>query len=176
MAWEYLDALDYRFARAGRYIHPQDRVVDVNSGNSHLRNYVENYISNDLNDERADCRVTDDVFMPMVKECDVLCLFGIGGHEITKEVLESSTVTDSVITLAIKYRPRLLILECVNDFVEIAERIMRETEYVPMRTYHDVVELEQVPEFVKHRTMYICKNLSIWCIKISHTRLSVGTR
>lgn len=166
MAWEYLDELDYRFARAGRYIHHDDAVVDVNAGNSHLRNYVENYTSNDLYDDRADYRIADDVFVPMIKTCDVLCLFGIGGYEITKEPLESSTVTDSVITLAIKHHPRLLILECVNDFVEIAERIMRESGYEPVRTYHDVVELEQVPEFVKRRTMYICKNLSTKSIKI----------
>lgn len=167
MAWEYLDELDYRYKQAVEYIEDNDFVVDVNSGNSRLRNYVTNYLSNDLYNENADYQITDQDFIPLIEQCDVLCLFGIGGYEITNEPLESSTVTDTVIELAKKHKPRILILECIDDFTEIAHKILKKTGYKPIRTHHNMVELQlEAPEFVRSRTMYICRNHSTKHTKI----------
>ena len=150
--------MDERFKIAASYIRDTDKVVDVDSGNSRLRNYVTHYYSNDLNFEEADVKCTDEEFVDMVKECDVLCCFGIGGHEITQEPLESRTLTHSLVRLAMNHHPRLMILECIDQFMPIVESILKQTGYVIQQHKKQVYDAD-VPDqlrYVMKRNLYIC--------------------
>lgn len=161
MAWEYLEqpVMDERYKIAAEFIGDDDMVVDVDSGNSRLRNYVKHYYSNDLYYDQADVKCTDEEFVPMVKECDVLTCFGIGGHEITKEPLESATLTQSLITLAKTHRPHTMILECIDQFVPVVERIVAETGYEVEEHVKKTYKAD-VPEqlrYVMERNLFVCR-------------------
>lgn len=158
MAWEYLDKLDYRYKQASKFITDEDFVVDVNSGNSRMRDYVKNYISNDLNYSEADYQMTDEQFREVIDACDVLCCFGVGGYEITKEELESKTVSDTLVYLTEKFKPRLLILEAIEQFTPIIKNILERVNY----KIDKLIETENDKsvshmEFVLKRKLYICK-------------------
>jgi len=161
MAWEYLEqeVMDERYKIASEFIGDYDKVVDVDSGNSRLRNYVKHYYSNDLNYVEADVKCTDDEFVDMVKECDVLCCFGIGGHEIIQEPLESPTLTQSLVRLAMKHHPHTMILECIDQFVPVVESILKQTGYKVdthiKKTYN--ADVPQHLQYVMERNLFICK-------------------
>jgi hypothetical protein len=161
MAWEYLEqpVMDERYKIASEFIGENDKVVDVDSGNSRLRNYVKHYYSNDLNYKEADVQCTDEEFVEMVKECDVLCCFGIGGHEITHEPLESPTLTHSLVRLAMNHHPHTMILECIDQFVPIVESILKQTGYKVEKHIKKTYDAD-VPDqlrYVMNRNMFICK-------------------
>ena len=152
MAWEYLENLDYRYKDVAQFVTDDDAVFELNSGNSRLREYVKNHICNDLYDPRADYQLTDKEFSKKVDKCDVLVCLGIGGHEITGERLESPTITDTLIEIANRLKPRLVILECVEKFASIADRIIKDTDY-------DIVNTIKTNkgDWLHNRVMYICK-------------------
>jgi len=127
--WKYMDELDYRYEEAAKFIRPEERVVDLNAGNSRLRKYCLDYVSNDLYNKAADYQMTDEEFVKGVKKMDVLCCFGLGGNEIDHHILESSTITQSIIDAAKRYTPRKIILDCVKKYSSIAERIIKDTGY-----------------------------------------------
>ena len=121
MAWEYLDNLNYRYENAARLVDFTGKdVVDLCSGNTGLYDLVKDKV----NSYRAcDVRklhpiveqVSDDSFARSIEKCDILCVFGYGGFEITKEPLESPTLLSSMKYLADKYNP-VVILESVTKF------------------------------------------------------------
>jgi hypothetical protein len=152
MAWEYMEELDYRYKAVSQYIRDEDFVVELNSGNSRLRDYVKNHVCNDLYDKRADYQLTDEEFKTKIEKCDVLVCLGMGGYEITKEELESKTITKTIIELTNKFKPKLLILECVEQFVSIPYEIIEETGYKPIE-----VKATKGDDWLHDRKMYICK-------------------
>jgi hypothetical protein len=152
MTWEYMDKLDYRYEIASRYITKEDRVVELNSGNSRFRNYVEHHTCNDLNNPNADFQITDEEFKWKIEKCDVLVCFGIGGYEIDHNPKESSTITDTIIYLTGRFRPRLLIIESVRRYETILERIKKETNY-KLKSMH----LNASENWLEDRTLHICK-------------------
>lgn len=129
MAWEYMEELDYRYEDASNLISPLsgEVVLDFNSGNSRFKDYLKGefeYKSNDLYDKRAMYQITDADFLLQEPKCDVLCCFGIGGHELTGEKLESSTITSTLKLGIKKYEPRIVILDCVTKFIPIKNSIL----------------------------------------------------
>ena len=152
MAWEYLEHKDYRYDIVAWWVEDFDYVVEYNSGNSRLREYVANHICNDFYDNRADFQITDEEFYKKIKKCDVLVCLGIGGHEITKEPLESATITGTLIKTANEFKPRLMILECIEKFKSIPENIIKKTGYDIL----DVKEANGVT-WLDNRVMYICR-------------------
>lgn len=161
MAWEYLqqEKMDKRYELASKLIRDTDYVVDVNSGNSRMRNYVKNYYSNDLYYDEADEKCTDVEFKDKIKNCDVLCCFGIGGHEITGEPLESETVTQTLIDIINKHRPRLIILESIQRFSKIPRHILNEVKYELKAEMKMNIDVDVPPEleYVKNRQIIIAK-------------------
>jgi hypothetical protein len=158
MAWEYLDKLDYRYKQAAEFITNEDFVVDVNSGNSRFRDYAKHYICNDLNYWEADYQMTDEQFRDVVDRCDVLCCFGVGGYEITKEPLESQTLSDTMVYLTNKFKPRLLILEAIEQFTPVIENILKRVNYKIDKLIATESDSSICPmPYVLKRKLYICK-------------------
>ena len=130
MPWEYLDNMNYRYELAATSVDFAGKhVIDLFAGNAGLYPKVEHLVASY---RACDVRklhpiveqMTDADFVPTVEKCDILCVFGYGGFEITKEPLESSTLLQSAKTLIQKFDP-VVILECVTKF-EPALRPMME--------------------------------------------------
>lgn len=129
MPWEYLDNLNYRYEVAADAVDFTGKhVIDLCSGNTGLYHLVQQKVASY---RACDVRklhpiveeMTDDLFVPTVTQCDILCVFGYGGFEITKEKLESATLTQSIRDLAKKFDP-IIILECVTKFEPALRPIM----------------------------------------------------
>jgi hypothetical protein len=157
MAWEYLENFDYRYDIVSRYINDDDFVVEFNSGNSRLRDYVKNHVCNDLYYKEADYQIPDHEFKDKIEKCDVLVCLGVGGYEISGEELESKTITQSIIETTNKFKPRLLIVENVERFKSIIDRILKETNYEVERVH----TTEPHENWVFNRSIFICKTQSI---------------
>ena len=121
MPWEYLDNLNYRYQIAAESVDFTGKhVIDMCSGNTGLYHLVQQQVASY---RACDVRklhpiveeMTDAEFVPTVTQCDILCVFGYGGFEITPEPLESSTLLQSAKTLMAKFDP-VVILECVTKF------------------------------------------------------------
>jgi hypothetical protein len=129
MAWEYLENLDYRYELVSNHIGELNGeiVLDFNSGNSRFKNYLKGnftYLSNDIWDNRADFRITDSEFLDQQPSADIICGFGLGGYEISKEKLESATLTQTLIKAVEKYNPKIIVLEYIKDFRPIKDVIV----------------------------------------------------
>jgi hypothetical protein len=140
MTWEYMDALGYRYETVAK--EPLDglSVVDLCSGNTGLydlvKERVKSYRACDLRTlHKVVEQLPDDEFVDTLTECDVLCVFGHGGWDITREPLESSTLTNSIHKVIKKFSPKIVVLECVSKFEPIIEPISyhytRERIYTP---------------------------------------------
>jgi hypothetical protein len=155
MAWEYLEQLDYRYEFVSDKIGSLDGeiILDFNSGNSRLKNYLKGhftYLSNDIWDNRADYKITDEQFLHQQQSADIICGFGLGGFEISKEKLESSTLTQTLINATIKYEPKIIVLEYIIDFRPIKNMIVTPiikdytTEQWSKRLGHDRVMQREI--------------------------------
>lgn len=162
MAWEYMEDLDYRYVDASALLSPLngELILDFNSGNSRFKQYLKGkfeYKSNDLYDKRADYQITDVEFLQQEPTCDVLCCFGIGGFEITKEKLESSTITNTLKEAIKKYDPRVVVLDCVAKFIPIKNEVLN------LLTGYDIVNVKNI----KGANWVLERELSV-CIKKKH--------
>ena len=138
MAWEYLENMDYRYKEVSEFINENDFVADFNSGNSRFKEYIKckTYLCNDLYDDRATHQVSDEKFYELLKDLhnnnakiDVISCFGIGGYEMSKEELESKTITSSLIKSINLFKPRIVIIEGVTKFYPIIKKIIGEINY-----------------------------------------------
>lgn len=130
MAWEYLDEMKERVEAIANLIKDKTKdkvVVDLNCGKAPLRKLIpyKKYIGNDIinTDFEGFIQQDDKVFCRELKECDVLIHIGMGGHEITHEKLESPTSTESTNYIIQNLRPKLVVLECITEFLPIMNSI-----------------------------------------------------
>lgn len=156
MAWEYLDNhMGYRYKLADEAIDFTGMdVVDLCSGDTGMYELVKDKVASY---RACDVRklhpiveqMPDDEFVKTIKKCDILCVFGHGGYEITKESLESATLTDSIKFLIAKFNP-VLILECVTKFQPILEDITKDHKVKIIRTVGS--------DWLTDRVLYIGEN------------------
>lgn len=139
MAWEYLltDEHDARAMLIAGYLANKivgKTIVDLDCGHAPLLKYLpqtyKRYYGNDVLAERLP-KYPGALFLPIpdaefvqndFESVDVLVVMGMGGYELTKEKLESSTLTASIIHMAQKYKPDILIIECIKEFESIIEK------------------------------------------------------
>lgn len=155
MPWEYLDTLDYRYRLVDDLIDFTGKdVIDLCSGNTGLYNLVKDKVKSY---RACDVRklhpiveeVSDDNFIKTVDKCDILCVFGHGGYEITKESLESPTLTDSINQIIHRFNP-ILVLECVSRFEPIIQEITKNHKVRITRTVG--------ADWLTDRVLYIGEN------------------
>ena len=152
MPWEYLDNLNYRYENAARLVDFTGKdVVDLCSGNTGLydlvKDKVKSYRACDVRKLHPIVEeVTDDEFSKTIDRCDILCVFGYGGYEITKEKLESPTLLSSTIYLAEKFSP-IIILESVSRFEPALKDFVQKYKYEEIRTVGS--------DWLTDRVMYI---------------------
>lgn len=167
MPWEYLDNMNYRYEIAAESLDFKGKhVVDLCAGNAGLYNLVGNQVASY---RACDVRklhpvveeMTDEAFVPTVTQCDILCVFGYGGFEITNEPLESSTLLQSAKTLMAKFDP-IVILECVTKF--------QPALYPLMKGYH--VESIWTPgsDWLSDRALFILRRES--CLSNPNSKLN----
>lgn len=139
MPWEYLDNLDYRYRLADEFVDFTGKdVIDLCSGNTGMyevvKDKVKSYRACDVRKLHPIVeQMTDGDFIKTVDKCDILCVFGHGGYEITKESLESPTLTDSIHQMIHRFNP-ILILECVTKFEPIIQEITKHHQVKITRT------------------------------------------
>ena len=131
MAWEYMEELDYRYELASKALGNTKRlhVVELCCGNGRFKDYLQgfkSYRGNDLRqvDNKYYSSKPDELFVEEVKKCDVLAVFGHGGFEIDKNPLESSTLTQSFLTLVSRFGPKYLVLESIEKYSPIIDGII----------------------------------------------------
>lgn len=124
MPWEYLDNLNYRYDLVAQKLDFTGKhVVDLCSGNTGLYELVKDKVASY---RACDVRklhpiveqMADNDFAKTVERCDILCVFGHGGFEITNESLESATLTQSIHDLIDRFQP-VVVLEGVSKFEPI---------------------------------------------------------
>lgn len=135
MTWEYMDKLGYRYETVAKAIDfTGKKVIDLNSGNTGLyelvKDKVASYRACDTRKSHPIVEVMDDAeFTKTVDECDILCLFGHSGYEITKAWQESQTITDNYNTLISRCKPQYAVLESVKKFLPITQGIVDKHDY-----------------------------------------------
>jgi len=155
MKWEYMDSLGYRYEIVAKAIDFTGKaVVELNSGNTGLyelvKDKVKSYRACDVRQTHPIVEVIDDeAFTKTVTECDILCLFGHGGYEITKAPVESQTVTNSYNELITRCKPQYAVLESVSKFLPITQRIIEKHSYTWKRI--DTKDLD----WLKDRIIFI---------------------
>lgn len=128
-------------------------IIDLNCGEPLFKNHIKfkRYIANDIfvpdNIDGIEFRQCTDTEID--EKCDVLCVFGYGGGELTGEELESKTTGDSLVRLS-KYNPKYIVVEMTqkweDDFSVLsklkeklgyAEVFRKRIEIEPAEHYHD---------------------------------------
>jgi len=133
--WEYMKELDYRYEEVTKHINFKDlHVVELCSGYTGLyelvKGKVASYRACDLWKLHPICeQMPDDQFAKTVTKCDVLCVFGHGGYEISGEQLESKTLTQSIHFLIKQFNPQWVVLESVERFFPIISNISSQYRY-----------------------------------------------
>ena len=144
--WKYMDDLDYRYKwiSGQSFVKHHMRVAEFNCGNGRLKDYLPDttvYLANDLYlqdhlqgvtgyKQMTDSDFTSHLITNYYKgDFDILALLGIGGHEVTGEPLESSTVTSNLILAVNYFKPSIVIIESVDKFESVRQRIVDETNY-----------------------------------------------
>jgi len=178
MSWEYLldNQLDFRVAAAIPYIYPlyrETHVFDLNCGHAPLLKYLPKlvqYAGNDILKERLPKNNKTSTFHAMTDEevandahsrIDVLCCFGIGGYELTKESQESPTVTDSLIKIMDSKKPKLVVLEAIEEFESILERIKEKTNYLTVQKIYMQAEKPEMLSRISKRLLWILRPQAI---------------
>ena len=144
--WRYMDELDYRYKWVSEqgFIRNYMRVAEFNCGNGRFKDYLPStttYIANDLylrDEQKSDkCykQISDSEFYEYLTQnyheydFDILALFGVGGYEITKEPLESSTITNNFVSAVNKLKPKIVVIESVEKFKAILNTVVEKTNY-----------------------------------------------
>jgi len=139
MAWEYLltDEHDARAMLIAGYLAEKiagKTIIDLDCGHAPLLKYLpktyKRYYGNDTLVERLPMypngifsSLSDaDYVRGSFESVDVLVVMGMGGYELTHEKLESSTLTTSILSLVLEYKPEILILESIKEFELITEK------------------------------------------------------
>lgn len=139
--WSYLltDELDFRVLPIAGYLARRvdnKIIVDLDCGHAPLLKYIphtfEAYYGNDILYDRFP-HVAGTQFYAMKDEefvktefprVDVLIVLGHGGFEISKEQLESATLTQSIKTMVEKYSPEIIVIEAVERFTSVHRNLM----------------------------------------------------
>jgi hypothetical protein len=139
MAWEYLltNQHDARAMLIAGYLAEKiagKTIVDLDCGHAPLLKYLpktfKRYYGNDTLKERLPT-YPGALFLPITDEefvngdfesVDVLVVMGMGGYELTKEKLESSTLTASILSMTLKYKPEIVIIECIKEFEPVIDK------------------------------------------------------
>ena len=133
--WEYMKGLNYRYEIVAKYIDFSGlHVVELCSGYTGLYNLVKDKVASfracDVRKLHPICeQLPDDKFVKTLTKCDVLCAFGHGGYEITREELESKTLTESIHFVIERFKPRWIVLESVERFFPIVSNISNRYAY-----------------------------------------------
>lgn len=176
LPWDYLQdpRMDERFKRIAKMVSDWTglEVLDLNCGTARLRHYIQGYdhytgVDSNIHylpksDLRhtfvngTDCGVTG----WYVGQVDVLVCTGVGGNSTSK--WESTTVKDSIVKLADRYRPLWVALENPTDYdngvlSSIADRIV--PFGYPVRHVEDVPAIEGMA--LSARTVYVMKRREI---------------
>ncbi len=133
--WDYVDEIDARFTPAVDYLSDKIEgkvLIDLNCGEARLLQYLphsfKRYYGNDLRAVfpsypkcQFDC-IPDTQVNP--KQLDVLMCWGMGGYELTKEPVESPTISHTILRLGDRH-PSVIILEAVWAFDVLTESLIR---------------------------------------------------
>lgn len=137
--WPHLKHLDARFDAVVEYLNSHlkgdDQVVDLNCGDSRILQNLRpcNYTGTDAVETKDGklfrarptarfIKAKDDKIM--FQKIDVLMCWGIGGYEISKEEVESPTITKTIITLTESHKPRYVVIEAIQDYQSILRWIL----------------------------------------------------
>jgi GT2 family glycosyltransferase len=163
MTWEYLPQCDKRFEIAASYLKGKTKdkvIVDLDCLEARLLKYISHdfakYLGNDILVRFPNIPKTefhpypDDQFVANLKKCDILCVFGHGGYEITGQNEESKTLTESIKKVVSRLEPQTVILEAVQYFEPIIGKIITKGYDLKIKEYMDLGE-----EWVKKRVIYI---------------------
>ena len=167
MAWEYLPQMDQRLRVIASFLKGKTKdktIVDLDCLEARLLKYIDHdfkkYIGNDILDrfpvsiDKTEFYLTtDEKMVDVVNECNILLVLGAGGWEITKEELESKTLTDSVNAIIKKCRPKYVVKEAVSYFEELIN--------LPPNGYKQVYKknLNLGDKWIAKRIVYIYKRI-----------------
>jgi len=127
MTWEYLANKTYRYDIIKEHARDLGHVVELCNGAGALEGYLD--CASYTGCDRVG-GVLDDEFVRNIKKCDTLIALGHGGYEIDKNPLESATLTNSILYVMKAYKPKVLILESVDNYQSIINGIVKNTDYV----------------------------------------------
>jgi len=133
--YKYLDSKNYRYKETAKRVNFSGKhVVDLCSGNTGLYEYVKDKVASyracDLFKLQPIVEQVDDwEFAQSVTVCDVLVCYGVGGYEISKEQIESKTVTNSIRYLMEKFSPAVVVIESIKTYQSILEGIADNDRY-----------------------------------------------
>lgn len=148
----------------------QIKVVDLNCGHCPISKYLPTgveIICNDTQDQphlHGQSNVsfklaTDETMVDVLRgtNIDLLCCFGLGGYEISKEAEESKTVTSSLIKLATNNHPSLIVVESIEEFEPLLLAIKDHLSgyKLTQRIAIHLSEPSVVAERVRFRVVYI---------------------
>lgn len=135
-----MDELDYRYINFAKFVLMNKfrivKILDLCSGNTRLPFYFGDFQLYDAVDTRkpnimpprinfyncTDQEYVDSVYSnPEYVHPDCVVCFGIGGFELSGEVLESSTVMNNLRYIITNSKPRIIVLECIMDYVSLMD-------------------------------------------------------
>jgi len=133
--WPHLKHLDARFDAVANYLNGRvgdnDTIIDLNCGDSRILSRLKSgkYIGTDAvrtEEGQAYRKQYNGEFLHLKDDelnlsghVDVVMLWGHGGYEISKEEVESPTVTDSLKKIIIENQPKYIVLESIQDYATI---------------------------------------------------------
>lgn len=139
MAWEYLltRELDARVLPVAGYLANKingNCIVELDCGHAPILKYLpktyKSYYGNDILGERLPeylgarfYQMKDDEFVKGDFDVDILLVFGLGGYEISKEALESSTLTQSIFDLVDREHPGVVVIESIQKYSPVQDSI-----------------------------------------------------
>ena len=127
MPWEYLENKTYRYDLVRRHTRNLGHVVELCNGAGTLKEHLDCKSYSGCDKAKG---IYDDKFVLTLDECDTLIALGHGGFEIDHSPLESATLTQSILYVIRKFKPKTLILESVNKYQSIIDDIIKDTDYI----------------------------------------------
>ena len=137
--WPHLEHLDDRFDAVVQYLNEHlqgdDQVVDLNCGDSRILQSLRpcHYTGTDAIETRDGRMFRARPTAKFIKSkddkltfqrIDTLMCWGIGGYEISKEEVESPTITQTIIKLIEKHRPHYVVVEAIQEYQSILRWIL----------------------------------------------------
>lgn len=162
--WPHLRHLDNRFDAVVEYLNPIIKgkmVVDLNCGDSRILQYMNcnRYLGTDAvntpegqafrNQEWCKFIQAKDDEVEL-KEVDVLMCWGIGGHEISHEEIESATITQTIKKLADQHLPKYVVIESIQAFDSILQGILDHLGSRYMIRIDERMNLADIREWNRH--------------------------